>query len=47
MQDAGMHHANIVHYLMAGLKEVLQQEQSLIDTPVTVYEAHKHVANVV
>ena len=47
VHDAGMHYAKMVHGVVTGLQEVLQQEQSPIKTPVTISEPHKHVANVV
>ena len=38
VEDFGMHHTNMVHDVVAGLQEVLQQEQVLVDN-ATVTEA--------
>ena len=45
MQDAGMHHANMVRDVVAVLQEVLQKEQYLTKTPMNAHEPHKHVVN--
>ena len=47
VKDAQMHHANTVRNVVAGLHEVLHQEQALIDYPTTVLEPHEHAAIVV
>ena len=47
MHYVGMHHANMVCDVVAGLQEVLQKDQAPIDTPATVTEPHKHVAKAV
>ena len=43
VQDAGMHHTNMVSDVLEGIQEVLYQEQAPIETSVTVHEPHKHV----
>ena len=43
MQDARIRHANMVRDVVAGLREVLQQEQSPIKTPASVHEPQEHV----
>ena len=42
-----MHHANMVRNLVAGLQEVLQQEQVPMDNPAVIEEPVDHVANAV
>ena len=42
-----MHHTNMVRGVVEGVKEVLKQEQALIETPITVLEPHEHVENAV
>ena len=45
VEDAGMHHANMVRNVAAGLQKALNQEQIQTYTP-TVMQAHVyHVAN--
>ena len=46
VQDAGMHHTDMVRNVVAGPKEILHQEQPPIDTTETVSEPNEHVANV-
>ena len=45
VQDAGMHHVNMVRCVVAGLQEFLLQEQALLKTLMTVSKPHEHVAN--
>ena len=40
-----MHHKNMVHDVVEGSQEVLQQEQALIKNTVTIHEPQKHVKN--
>ena len=48
VQDAGMHHANMVHDVLTGIQEVLQQENCPVEVPAFVQEPHvNHVANAV
>ena len=47
VKDAGMHHANMVCNVVTRMQKVLQQEQSLIETPPVVSEPSKHVGNAV
>ena len=47
VQDTGIHHANIFCDVVAGLKEVLQQEQALTETPLVFSEPSEHVVNAV
>ena len=47
VEDAGMHHANMVCNDFAGLQEALQQEQNQTETLVTVQAPVDHVANAV
>ena len=42
-----MHHANMVHYVVAVIQEVLQQGQSLTEKVTTVPEPVNHVENTV
>ena len=47
VQYFGMHHANMVRNVVAGLQEGLHQDQSPIATTATLSEPQEHVANVV
>ena len=47
VQDALMHHTNMVRGVVTVLQELLQKYQAPIETPVTVSKPHKHVENVV
>ena len=47
MQDAGIHHDDMVLVVMTGLQELLQKYQAPIDTPMTVHEPQKHEENYV
>ena len=47
VQDAGMHHSNMVDGVVSVLQEVLQQEQAPTKTPETIAEPSEHVANAV
>ena len=47
VEDAGMHHANMVHDFIAGILEVLQEEQTQTETPKIVQAPVDHVANAV
>ena len=47
MEDYGMHHANMVRDVVAGLQEILQQEQVLTGNPTVVEAPIYHVANAV
>ena len=47
IQDLGMHNVNILRSVLAGLKEVLQQEKSPIKTPETISEPNEHLENAV
>ena len=45
VEDAGMHHANMVRNVVAGLHEVLHQEQAPTENVTTVPEPVDHVEN--
>ena len=45
VEDASMHHANMMRDIIAGIEEDLQQEQSQTDTPTVVPALVDHVAN--
>ena len=47
VQNAVMHHANMVHNVVAVLQEFSKQEQSLTKTPETISEPNDHVVNAV
>ena len=48
VQDAGMHHANMVRDVVAGLQEVLQKEPVPVEALVAMQELQMvHVANVI
>ena len=47
MEDSSVHHANMVWYVVTGLQEALQQDQSPTENKTTVQEPIDHVANVV
>ena len=36
IEDAGMHHANMLRNVVTGLQEVLQQEQAPTDIPTII-----------
>ena len=42
-----MHNINIVRDVVEGIQELLQQNKYPIETSVTAFEPHKHVANAV
>ena len=44
MEDAGMHHTNMVRDVITGLQEALQQEQDPTENTTTVLESIDHVA---
>ena len=46
VEDAGMHHANMVRDAVAGTQEVLQQDQAPTDNPKIISEPVDHVENV-
>ena len=45
MEDAGMHHANMVRDVVAGLQEVLQQNQVLTENMTAIEAPVNHVAS--
>ena len=45
IQDAGMHHTNIMCDVVEGLQEVLQEKQAPIKNSVTMHEKKEHVTN--
>ena len=47
IQGVGIYHTNMVHDVVAGLQEVLHQEQTLNETPTVILEPNKHVKNAV
>ena len=47
VDDAGMHHANMVRGVVSGLQEAFQQYQAQTDTPTNMQEPLDHVANAV
>ena len=47
VEDVGMHHANMVCDVVAGLHEALQQEKSQTETPASMQAPVDHVANAV
>ena len=47
MEYASMHHPNMVRDVVAGLQEVLQQEQVPTGNPTVIEEPVDHVANTV
>ena len=47
IDNAGMHHTNMVRNVVAGLQESLQQYQAHTDTPTNMQDPVDHVANVV
>ena len=47
VEYVGMHHANMVRNVVAGLQEALQQEQTQTETPTSVQVPVDHVANAV
>ena len=47
VEDADMHHANMVRDVVAGLQEVLQQEQVSTENLTVIEAPIDHVANVV
>ena len=47
VQDAITYHTNMVHVVVKGLQEVLQQDQALTKTTKNIVETREHVANAV
>ena len=47
VEDAGMHYANTVRNMVAGLQEFLQQQQAPTENPMIIPEPVDHVANAV
>ena len=47
VEDAGMHHANMVHNVVSGLKEALKHDQAQTETQAVVQVPVDHVANAV
>ena len=47
VDDAGMHHANMVRGVVSGLQEAFQQYQAQTDTPTNMQEPLDHMANAV
>ena len=47
VEDAVMHHSNMIHNVVTGLQEALQQDQSQTETPTVVHAPVDHVANAV
>ena len=47
MEDTGVHYANTVRNMVAGLQEVLQQQQAPTENPMIIPEPVDHVANAV
>ena len=47
VEDASMHHTNMVRNVVAGIQEVLKQEQSQTENRMVIAEPVDHVANVV
>ena len=45
IEDAGMHHAIMVHDVVVLLQEFLNQEQALTDNMVIITEPANHVTN--
>ena len=46
-EDSSMHHANMVHDVVAGLQEALEQDQVETETTTVVQTPVDHVANAV
>ena len=47
VEDAGMHHSNMVRDVVAGLQEVLQKEQAPTDNPKIISESIDHAENLI
>ena len=47
VEDAGMHHTNMVRDVVAGLQEALQQYQAQTDTMTNMQDPVDHVAKAV
>ena len=47
VQDAGIHHSNMVRNVAVWMQEVLQKEKSLTKNPPVISEPNEHVANAV
>ena len=47
VEEAGMHHTNMVRNVVAGLQESLKQEQVQTENPAVVQEPVDHVAKTV
>ena len=46
VEDAGMHHANMVRHVVAGLQKDLQQDQAQMETMTVVQAPVDHVDNI-